>query len=181
MFLPQNSCLSPYRAMASAGAIICGPAPTFPALSNCTAPPPMQTSCYYAHPTTNFTNPCTALNPLANVVSIHSDAENKFVGSLVLNKSSTTVSNLIGLTLTHTSATSYAPTNSAAWLDNTPVDFGNPVVSPGVYPWRSTAPDNIQTPANCVLQYVAVSPPVWEDLDCNLIAATGVTTTVCKL
>ncbi|KAH7711450.1 C-type lectin [Aphelenchoides avenae] len=83
----------------------------------------------------------------ANIVSIHSAAENQFVADLITVTGEWCPYIRIGLELVWDSGTTTL--TGADWTDGSPVDFGNPVGSaPGTFPWGICGPGDGPQPSS---------------------------------
>ncbi|KAI1708994.1 hemicentin-1 [Ditylenchus destructor] len=188
---PKQSCATGFKVMSVGGVIKCGPAPTLP------VPDPQcsttvkqvvpvnptckagwtayEGSCYMTviGPKTaqQYFDGCIALG--ANVVSIHSDAENQFVAGLASIAKPGLGTNFIGLYLTRYAGNAVVAVN---WADNSTLPYANPSLAPwnskGVYPWWSGQPDNCcgQPAASCVHQgfppFLGMTASMWDDEAC---------------
>jgi len=72
------------------------------------------------------------------LVSIHSTAENQFITKTLLGKVHGNYNFWIGLELSRNNGI----VDGSSWVDGTPVDYGDPVVNAGQYPWAKGHPDN---------------------------------------
>jgi hypothetical protein len=134
---------------------------------------------------------CNALG--AGLASIHSDAENNFIGGCLWHsfsrgnfylynpdlakKSRPTEHHVylwIGMVL-HRKSKDGKPHGElvgASWTDGSPLDYGNPLTAPGKKPWAKDQPaTGLETENHelCVQIYLPVSGgnPLWNDAPCE--------------